>query len=103
MNNPEPTDMNGTPITDLIDMVRKRMGIDLELLGASFSASAPPHDSVTPHEVSSHLMRNHQTRHAPTAITSHNDDVRLVALVSPTVSATQTETSCGSVRQLDSV
>jgi hypothetical protein len=31
MNNPEPTDMKGTQIRDLIDMVQKRMGIDLEL------------------------------------------------------------------------
>jgi hypothetical protein len=35
MNNLEPTDMNETVITDLIDMVRKRMGIDLEYLGAN--------------------------------------------------------------------
>jgi hypothetical protein len=32
MNNLEPTDMNGTLITDLIDMVQKRMGIALESL-----------------------------------------------------------------------
>jgi hypothetical protein len=31
----EPTAMNGTLITDLIDMVQKRMGIDLESLGAN--------------------------------------------------------------------
>ena len=41
MNNPEPTDMNGTLITDLVDMVQKRMGIDLELLGASPSRNNP--------------------------------------------------------------
>ena len=41
MNNPEPTDMNGTPITDLMDMVRKRMGIDLELFRASQSRNNP--------------------------------------------------------------
>ena len=35
MNNLQPTDMNGTPIADLIDMVKKRMGIDLESLGAN--------------------------------------------------------------------
>jgi hypothetical protein len=34
MNNLQPRDMNGTLITDLIDMVQKRMGIDLESLGA---------------------------------------------------------------------
>src|SRR5580700_4219961 len=35
MNNPEPTDMKGTQIRDLIDMVQKRMGIDLESLSAN--------------------------------------------------------------------
>jgi hypothetical protein len=35
MNNLEPTAMNGTLITDLIDMVQKRMGIDLESLRAN--------------------------------------------------------------------
>jgi hypothetical protein len=35
MNNLEPIDMNGTLITDLIDMVQKRMGITLESLGAN--------------------------------------------------------------------
>jgi hypothetical protein len=35
MNDLEPTDMNGTLITDLIDMVQKRMGIDLESLAAN--------------------------------------------------------------------
>jgi hypothetical protein len=35
MNNLQPTDMNGTPIADLIDMVKKRMGIDLESLGVN--------------------------------------------------------------------
>jgi hypothetical protein len=33
MKDLEPTAMNGTLITDLIDMVQKRMGIDLESLG----------------------------------------------------------------------
>jgi hypothetical protein len=35
MNNLEPTAMNGTLITDLIDMVQKRMGTDLESFGAN--------------------------------------------------------------------
>jgi hypothetical protein len=35
MKDLEPTAMNGTLITDLIDMVQKRMGIDLESLGAN--------------------------------------------------------------------
>jgi hypothetical protein len=35
MNNLQPTDMNGTPIADLIDMVKKRMGIDLGSLGVN--------------------------------------------------------------------
>jgi hypothetical protein len=35
MNNLQPTDMNGTLIADLIDMVQKRMGIDLESLEAN--------------------------------------------------------------------
>ena len=38
MNNLQPTDMNGTLIADLIDMVQKRMGIDLESLGAGILA-----------------------------------------------------------------
>jgi hypothetical protein len=35
MNNLQPTDMNGTLIADLIEMVQKRMGIDLEFLEAN--------------------------------------------------------------------
>jgi hypothetical protein len=35
MNNLQPTDMSGTLIADLIDMVQKRMGIDLESLEAN--------------------------------------------------------------------
>ena len=35
MNNLQPTDMNGTLIADLIDMVQKGMGIDLESLEAN--------------------------------------------------------------------
>ena len=35
MNNLLPTDMNGTLIADLIDLVQKQMGIDLEFLGAN--------------------------------------------------------------------
>jgi hypothetical protein len=35
MNNLQPTDMNGTLIADLIEMVQKRMGIDLESLEAN--------------------------------------------------------------------
>ena len=35
MKDLEPTAMNGTLITDLIDMVQERMGIDLESLGAN--------------------------------------------------------------------
>jgi hypothetical protein len=34
MNNPQSTDLTGTLITDLIDMVQKLMGIDPGALGA---------------------------------------------------------------------
>jgi hypothetical protein len=45
MNNLEPTAMNGTLITDLIDlidMVQERLGIDLESLGAKRARNLVP-------------------------------------------------------------